>query len=242
MFCRVLDTRRQPAEDDLAWVRESAARRAEESMPIEVVLTAYHVGAAICIDRLQREAQPADVADLLAVHHLLLGYLQRLTAAVAAGYFEQRRTMFGDEHGARHALLTALLDGEAAQPAAERAGIRLPAWYVVLHLVIGQRAASPIAAKRHLRRLRVELEHAASDPVLSMLSTARGPVLVPMSTVDWDRVARLVQRLQTAGDALVTAGAAAAEPVAVQAAAGLAREIVAVARAVGRAPRALPAR
>lgn len=229
-FCRVLTTRAQPTDKELAWVRESAARRAEEGLPIEVVLTAYHVGASLCADLLQREAKPEDVADLLTVQRLLLGFLQRITASVAAGYFEQRRTMFGDEHDARQALLTALLDGDPPGPAAVRAGIRLPAWYVVLHLSISE------PARRRLRRLRVELEHACVEPVLSMLSEAGGVVLLPTSTVDWKRVARLVERLQSASGTGIVAGAAETEPAGVSAAAGLAREVVGVARAVGRPP------
>ena len=61
-FCRVLITREQPTPSDLAWVRESAARRAEEGLPIDAVLTAYHVGASVCTQVLHREAEPDDVA------------------------------------------------------------------------------------------------------------------------------------------------------------------------------------
>jgi hypothetical protein len=229
-FCRVLTTRAQPTENELAWVRESAARRAEEGLPIEAVLTAYHVGASVCTQALQREADPADIADLLTIQQLVLGFLQRVTAAVAAGYFEQRRTMLGDEHGARQALLTALLDGQPAGPAAERAGIRLPAWYVVVHLSLGDAAGSSIAARRRWRRLRVELEHATTEPVLSMLSGDGGIVLIPVSTLDWDRVGRLVERLNAASGVRVLAGAVGTEPAGVAAAAVLAREIVGVAR------------
>src|SRR5690242_19329296 len=229
-FCRVLITRDQPSEEDLGWVREAAARRAESGLPIESVLSAYHVGAAICADALQREAEPGDLEALLTIQRLLLGFLQRMTSAVAAGYFEQRRTMFGDEHNARQALLIALLDGHPAEPVAQRAGIRLPAWYVVLHLW------SPAVGKRRLRRLRVELEHACTEPVLSMLSDDGGIVLLPVSTVDWKRITQLVQRLQSAGGVDLIAGAAETEPAGVTAAAALAREVVDVARAVGRPP------
>ncbi len=229
-FCRVLITRDQPSEDELGWVRESAARRAEEGLPIESVLSGYHVGAAICADALQREAEPGDLEDLLTIQRLLLGFLQRMTSAVAAGYFEQRRTMYGDEHSARQALLIALLDGHPAEPVAQRVGIRLPAWYIVLHLSL------PALGKRRLRRLRVELEHACTEPVLSMLSDDGGIVLLPVSTVDWKRVSQLVQRLQSAGGVDLVAGAAETEPAGVPAAAALSREVVGVARAIGRPP------
>src|ERR1044071_4053871 len=46
-FAAVLATGELPSADDLRFLRESAARRAEEGVPIDVVLTAYHVGIQV---------------------------------------------------------------------------------------------------------------------------------------------------------------------------------------------------
>lgn len=250
MFGQVLATHSQPTDHELAGVRESAARRAEEGVPIDAVLTAYHLGASICADQLQSEAGPEDVSDLLAIQRLTLGFLQRVTAAVAAGYFEERRTMFGDEHSARQSLLAALLDGQQAESAAERAGIRLPPGYLVLYLAIcghadesDHRVDASIVIRRRLRRLRVELEHQAADPVLSMLSADGGVVLIPLavapsqlSTMDWKRFGDLLERLRVIGGTAVTAGAVATVPAGVAGSAELAREVLSVARTFGRPP------
>lgn len=243
MFRAVLRSRCQPTEQELAGLRESAARRAEEGVPIDAVLTAYHLGARVCAEWLQRDARPDEIADLLAVQQLTIAFLERVSAAVAAGYFEERRTMFGDEHSARQSLLTDLLEGEPAEAAAQRACIRLPCWYLILQLAIEEdpdeadgSVNTSVVLRRRLRRLRVELERQSSEPVLSMLTADGGIVLIPQSQVDWPRSAKLVQSLASIGGTPVTAGAVATEPAQVAAGAVLAKEILGVARAFGRPP------
>lgn len=250
MFVKVLRTRDLLSTTELATVRESAARRAEEGIPLDSVLTAYHLGAQVCADELATEAVPDDMADVVQIHRLALRYLQQITSAVASGYLDERQTMFGEEHAARHSLLTALLDGTPAEKAAARAGIRLPACYLVVSLAVGAHpdesrhgVDANIAARRKLRRLRVELEHQAREPVLSMLSTNGGIALIPCATpparlsgANWRRLEKIVSRTQKAAGATVTAGAAAAAPADVAAAVALTREVLDVALIFARQP------
>ncbi|MEV6520818.1 helix-turn-helix domain-containing protein [Longispora sp. NPDC051575] len=254
-FGEVLRSRGVPSAETLAGIRESAARRAEEGVPIDAVLTAYHLGARICLDHVAGDAGPADVGDLLATQRLLLEFLQRVTSAVAAGYVADRRT---DDHAARQALLAALLDGLLVEPAAARAGVRLPASYLVLSLhfaphpdeepdprATGSRpppaTVGPVAARRKVRRVRVELDHQSAEPVLSMLTADGGVALLPcakppeaLTGTDWARFAELAARLGRAAGTEVLAGAVAADPRQVADAAVLAREILGVARTFGR--------
>ncbi|MFD9126264.1 PucR family transcriptional regulator [Kitasatospora sp. NPDC059571] len=229
-------------------VRDAAARRAEEGLPLDAVLLAHHLGLQICWDRVAARAQEGDTADLVTLNRLLLDHLRQVTAAAGAGYFEERRTMADERHAARHALLTALLDGGAAEEAATRAGLRLPPGYAVLVLSVGdhpdERAEGvdpAVAGHRKLRRLRSELDHRTRQSALSLLSAAGGPVLVPLEhgpgeipTAAWERLADLVARTAQAAGVPVLAGAVAATPAGVPAAAELAREILDVARAFGR--------
>ncbi|MGY0234517.1 PucR family transcriptional regulator [Longispora urticae] len=258
-FGEVLRSRGVPSAETLAGIRESAARRAEEGVPIDAVLTAYHLGARICLDHVAGDAGPADVGDLLATQRLLLEFLQRVTSAVAAGYVADRRT---DDHAARQALLAALLDGLLVEPAAARAGVRLPASYLVLSLHFAPHpdeehdppaAGAPadtrvtagpgaaVAARRKVRRVRVELDHQSAEPVLSMLTADGGVALLPCATppgaltgADWNRFVALAARLGRAAGTDVLAGAAVAAPHQVADAAVLAREIQGVARTFGR--------
>jgi hypothetical protein len=229
-------------------VRDAAARRAEEGLPLDAVLLAHHLGLQICWDLVAGQAREGDTADLLTLNRLLLDHLRQVTAAAGAGYFEERRTMADEHHAARHTLLTALLDGGPAEEAATRAGLRLPPCYAVLVLAVAEHPDEradgvdrTVAGHRKLRRLRAELDHHTRQSALSLLSAGGGPVLVPLEcrpgeipTADWDRIAEAVARAGHAAGVPVLAGAAAAEPGGVAAAAALARELLDVAQAFGR--------
>ncbi|WP_237048118.1 hypothetical protein [Lentzea guizhouensis] len=185
-FAGVLRTGTLPSGDELRFLRESAARRAEEGVPIDVVLTAYHVGIQVVWDVLVPEARPEEIGEVLALNALAMRYLQVVTPVVSAGYLDERQTMFDDERSARQTLLAGLLDGSVATAGP----------YVVLavhvpphpdELLAGVDAS--VAARRKLRRLRTELERHSREPVLSALTTGGGIALLPGED---DRVERVV--------------------------------------------------
>ncbi|MEE1929803.1 helix-turn-helix domain-containing protein [Streptomyces sp. TRM 70351] len=249
-FVDVLRSGEPPDERQLAGLRESAARRAEEGLPLDAVISAYHLGARVCMDEVSPLAGPGDLAAVLTVHRLLLQYLQRVTAAGVAGYVQERQTAFGEEHSARQALLDALLDAVPAQDAADRAGLRLPACYLVLSLSVAAHrdertpGVDPaVAGRRKLRRLRVELERHVRGTVLSSLSVDGGLVLVPAEGPPGDVPARtwawldgVLEHAARVCGASVTAGAVASGPDAVADAARLAADVRKVAAASGRPP------
>jgi len=240
-FVGVLRTKTLPTAAEVAFLRESAARRAEEGIPIEVVLTAYHVGIQVTWDAMTAEARPGDIADVMAVNALLLRYLELITPAVAAGYLAQQQSISGDEHSARQSLLAALLGGEPAREAADQAGLRLPARYLVVAFGFGTHPDETsadvdpgVAARRKLRRLRAELERRVREPMLVSLTTDGGLVLLPEREPAWlDEVVRALGR---AAAVEVTAGVVVAEPGDVVTAAPCARRILAVAQTFGRPP------
>ncbi|MFF1908095.1 PucR family transcriptional regulator [Kitasatospora sp. NPDC058218] len=237
-------------EDEFSSVREAAARRAEEGLPLDAVLLAHHLGMEVCWELVTRDARDDDAADLLILNRLLLDQLRQATSAAGAGYVEERRTMADEQQAARHALLTALLDGAPAEETATRAGIRLPPCYAVLCLAVADHPdeRSPgidrtVAGHRKLRRLRTELDHRTRRSALSALSSSGGPVLIPLDhradgvpAGAWQRLADTVNGTARAAGVPVQAGAAVAAPAGVAAAAALAAEVLGVARAFGRPP------
>ncbi|MCP3798360.1 helix-turn-helix domain-containing protein [Allokutzneria sp. A3M-2-11 16] len=247
-FIGMVRTKSLPDEEELAFMRESAARRAEEGIPIEFVLTAYHIGVQVVWESLTPDVRPAEVHDVMAVNSLALRYLELITPAVGAGYLDQHQTIFDDERSARHTLLTALLDGVPADAAASRTGFRLPPCYLVLALSVGSHPDETepgvdqlVAGRRKLRRLRAELERQVRGPVLSSLTPEGGIALLPhpapadeVTARDWDRLKRLIADVARAAGAEITAGVAAVAPQEVTAAAKLADEIRAVATASGK--------
>ncbi|MGH3858603.1 PucR family transcriptional regulator [Actinokineospora sp.] len=236
MFLKVLRTGTLPEATDLAIVRESAARRAEEGLPIDAVIGAYHVGAQACFEFVEPDVTPDELQSVFEAHRLLFNYLRLTTGAVAAGYLSERQSMFGDEHGARQTLLATLLDD--GQPA-DIPGARLPESYFVISLSVGKHPDETIAgvdpgvaARRKLRRLRTELDRRSREPVLSMLSVDGGLALIPHNTPpasvskeDWAWLDMLAKALTKVAGAPVVAGVVAAQPTGVSAAARLAGEL-----------------
>ncbi|MFF2548553.1 PucR family transcriptional regulator [Kitasatospora sp. NPDC058063] len=242
-----------PAEEFTA-VREAAARRAEEGLPLDAVLLAHHLGLEVCWEFVTRHARDGDAADLLVLNRLLLDQLRRAATAAGAGYLDGRHPTTDRRGATRHSLLGALLAGTPADGAAGRAGVRLPTGYAVLCLSVADHPDehSPgidpgIAARRKLRRFEAELDHRTRQSALTALTPTGGLVLVPFGPspgpdgddpdeAPWPLLAATLAAAARAAGALVLAGAASAAPAEVPGAAALAHEVLDVARAFGRPP------
>ncbi|WP_345668049.1 PucR family transcriptional regulator [Streptomyces similanensis] len=249
-FGEVLSTGRLPGPEQLDAVRESAARRAEEGLPLEAVVSAYFMGAQECTAAVSSAAEPADLPAVVAVNQLLLEYLRLVTQAVSAGFFHEHRAAFGEEHSARQALLAALLDGGPVRQAAERAGLAVPDCYLVLSVAIGRHpdenapGVDPVvAARRKLRRLRREFDRQAREPVLTDLTADGGLVLVPSQVAatkwraeHWERLSAGIVQLGRMCGADLTVGAEPAPAEGVPQAARLAAEVRTVAAVFSRGP------
>jgi hypothetical protein len=237
IFFAFLDEGREPTEEDLAAIRASAARRAEERIPLEAVLTAYHLGALIGWGALRQEARPNEADAVLDIAERVLLYTQAVTSAVAEAYVEERQAIYGEERDARRALAEALLAGASVKGMADRAGHDPAPAYAVLALAIGtspdekdEGVEGAVAARRKLRRLESELEAQSGGQALPMLSPAGGIVLLPAPVDDHQRVLadmpKLVDSLAAAAGAEVLAGVAWREADNVANGADEAREVV----------------
>ncbi|MEU6759131.1 helix-turn-helix domain-containing protein [Streptomyces sp. NPDC046685] len=249
-FIRVLRHGELPEEAELARISESSARRADEGVPLDAVVGAYHLGAEECAAQILATAEPDDLPDVLLVQHRLLGYLRQVSCAVAAGYVQERQAALGDEQVARQSLLSRLLEGGDPRAAADRAGIRLPPTYLVLSIAMGPHPDElrpgvnhSVAARRKLRRLRNELQRQTPGVPLSVLSGDGGLVLVPyespaadFAAADRERLTGLVEQLARMCGAELLVAAAAAAPGGVADAARLVGEVRRVAEASGRGP------
>ncbi|HVK23673.1 MAG TPA: helix-turn-helix domain-containing protein [Actinokineospora sp.] len=242
-FVTVLRTGELPTQDQLDIVRRSAARRAEEGIPIDAVTGAYFLGSQTCFEHLAQLARPDELADVFAAHRLMISYLRLNTGAVAAGYVGERQAVSGEEHAAKQTLLAALLDGQPIEQAARQAGIEPPATYLVLSLAVGahpdesRRGVDPmVAARRKLRRLRGELDQRTHGLSLSTLSVDGGLALVPAADPDGTWLRAVIADLARAAGAEVTAAVVPAAPADVPAAARLAGELREVITAYGKPP------
>lgn len=249
-FAAVLCTGEMPGQAEAAAIRESSARRADEGVPLEAVVGAYHLGAEECAAQVFSAAEPGDLADVLLVQSQMLAYLRLVSCEVAAGYVQERQTALSDEQVALQSLLSRLLEGGSPQYAADRAGIRLPPCYLVLSIAVGPHPDElvpgvnhSVAARRKLRRLRNEIQRQTTGVPLSVLSGGGGVVLIPYESEPTDfgradraRLSRLVEELGRMCGAELLAAATTAAPEGVAEAARLAGEVRAVAEASGRGP------
>ncbi|QKW09126.1 helix-turn-helix domain-containing protein [Streptomyces sp. NA04227] len=250
MCAEVLRTGSLPSTEQLDALREAATRRAEEGVALDAVVSAYHVGLQLCLDEVLGRAGPDDLPSVLDGTAWVLRFLQVTTSAASGGYVLAHKSAVGEEYTARQALLSALLDGGPAQDTAARAGLALPECYLVLSLGVGPHpdeltsgVDSTVAARRKLRRLRVELERHVAGGVLTMLTAEGGLALVPYGTLpeklgprDWQWLAGVLDHLVRVCGAEVTAGVAAAVPDDVPQAVRLSAEVREVAGVFDRGP------
>lgn len=238
---RLFRERRPPTRAELAPLRDSAARRAQEGVPLEALLAAYQLGVRKVWESLFRRAGPEDLDDVLAANQLILDYVGAVTSAVCAAYLEEREAMLSQEQHAMHATVSALLSGDREA----LAGVRLAPRYLVIATALGahpdESAADPggrIAGLRKLHRFRKACRRHAAEPVLSALDSTGGLVLVPLSGDEpgWCRTAELVAEAANAAGVPVWAAAEPAEPARVPAAATLAGEVLELVRSLGRPP------
>lgn len=228
VFFATLAEDRLPTEEELAEPRLSAARRAQERVPLDAVLTAYHVGGRIGWAELRAEARPDETEALLAAADGVQRYVQAVTREVATAYLEEQQAIHGEERDARRALVAALLSGEPAEALAARLGVGLAGTWTVLALDLGlhpdeaaEGVSAAVAGRRKVRRVQEGLDRFAGGPALGSLDAAGGVVLLPRP-VD----VALVASLAEAAGAPVRAAAATAPYEGLAAAGAQAREVL----------------
>lgn len=234
---------RDPTPADLAAIRASAARRAEERVPLDALLEAYHLGAVIGWEALRAEATPAERDEVLDLAGRVLRFTQAVTSAVSEAYADERQAIHGEERDARRSLAETLLAGSSMRGLAPAPAVA----YAVLALSIGTSpdekdvgVEGAVAARRKLRRLEDELEARTDGGALPMLTPAGGVVLVPAPADARDTVLAdapvLIDALCAASGAEVVAGVAWGDADHMAQGSDEAREVLRLAREQGRPP------
>lgn len=221
LFFRCLEEQRTPDPTELVELTASAVRRAEERVPLEAVLSAYHLGGRIGWHALAEEAREDEHDELVAHTTWLLHYLATVTGTVAAAYLDEQQLIYGEERDARRAFADALLasaDSQSSGPGhdrlhvlAARAGVELAHSYAAVAVRLGpsgdERATgvSPaVAGRRKIRRLAERLDQLAGGSVLSLLEPSGGLLLVPIAATPAPALLEgVVDELAIAADAEV---------------------------------------
>ncbi|CAL9280597.1 PucR family transcriptional regulator [Streptomyces sp. SudanB182_2057] len=226
--------------------RERAAQRAEEGMPLHLLLRSHALGMYVLWQGLRESAAPGEEAALVELADLLLGSHHGIVGAVAETYLDERSAIDAERRAHRRSLVRGLLEGTLppGHVLLEQLGLEGPCLVLAVGTTTGPGPAAgapsgeegAVAARRRLRRVQTALDHAFGVEVPSLLDAGRdgGRAIVPGAAEAPDD---LVTRLsKAAGGPVRIAVVPAAAPADVPEAARTAGEILRVARACGLPP------
>lgn len=157
--------------DELRRFRGIAAARAADGRPLQAVLRAYRVAAAVLVEEVAARAPRSAAADAFALTRHVLGTLDALSEAMATAYTATSEQLAGDRARALRLLLDDLIAGRhasvgAAADRAARLGIQLPHPHCLLVAEPDGCGTDPQAAAREL--------HAALADDAAPLATSHG--------------------------------------------------------------------
>ncbi|MGW1894620.1 PucR family transcriptional regulator [Streptomyces sp. NPDC002004] len=228
------DGRLTPGPGSLRLFRERAAQRADEGMPLPLLLRTHSLGAYVLWQALRETALPGDEAALVELVDLLLGAHHHVVGAVAETYADERAALEADARAQHRSLVRGLVDGVLPPGHVLLDELHLEAPAVVLALHLGGPAEGPVAERRRQRRVQTALDHAFGTEVAALLDKGHGRAVVPAAD---DAPDDLAQRLGTATGAPVAVACVRTGDLAdIPEAARTATEILRVARACGLPP------
>ncbi|MBR7677962.1 hypothetical protein KDA82_34255, partial [Streptomyces daliensis] len=91
--------------------RERAAQRAEEGVPLHLLLRSHSMGVHVLWQALRESARPGEDAALTELADLLLRTHESTIGAVAQAYMDERAALDAERREHRRSLVRALLDG-----------------------------------------------------------------------------------------------------------------------------------
>ncbi|TXI65835.1 PucR family transcriptional regulator [Mycolicibacterium mageritense] len=234
-----LRTGRESDADALADLTASAARRADEHIPLSDILLAYHIGAEHLWVAISTHVEDIDLLAYAA--GTLQAHLRAATAAVLAGYGAEQAPTY-DDLVAKQALLTALISGTDPNSTAAQVGLPIASSYWVVVMSIARHpdenlpeVDQDVVRCRKARRLQRELNRLALGRALCDVMADGGISLIPSSPdIPVDRVREQLLAIERAVGAPLLAALAPSTPTDVPTTLAQARELLAVARNHGR--------
>lgn len=101
----------QGASGTLHLFRERAAQRAEEGLPLHLLLRTHSLGMYVLWQALREAAEPGEEAALIELVDVLLASHHRIVGDVAEAYVDERSALEADARARRSSLVRGFLDG-----------------------------------------------------------------------------------------------------------------------------------
>ncbi|MGK2320695.1 PucR family transcriptional regulator [Gordonia rhizosphera] len=236
---RALRDNATPSDDELRPARAIAVQRADEGVPLSVVIRNWQRGFEGFWSEAASIARPEETAEIAYLGAALISLFGAYSATLVDAYEQEKVILDSEKSSAGHLVARMILDGQEARPYADRFRIELAAEYHVLALAI---ASTPeeqvedatgrlVAGRRKMRRILSLPEFHRTNPTLTTLGPAGGHLLMPVdpnSRSSADVVAgALVERIRSSVDVPIRAGLVEAVPIAdVPSAGTLASEVL----------------
>lgn len=240
-----------------ALFRRRAAHRAEEGMPLPILLRTYTIAARVVYEELCHAAYPEETAALPELARLLLTAQDEAIDEITQAYQEELELLGSARRDHRRELVRDLVAGVAPQNPAALEEFGLAKGATVLALGLGRDAeragtatlkradATQAAIHRRLHRLHEAIDTYFGAPIPALLEGTGGHVLVPRSAGGDSPVPatarsvsdELVRGLAEAwGGEIRIAVTVAEQPEQIGSAASTAGEILRLVCALGRTP------
>ncbi|WP_405405737.1 PucR family transcriptional regulator [Streptomyces sp. NBC_01104] len=235
-----------PGAGGLRLFRERAAQRAEEGVPLHLLLRTHALGVYVLWQALREAAEPGEEGALIELVDLLLQSHHLLLGAVAETYMDERSALEAEQRERRRSLVRGFLDGtlEPVPALLEELGLDGPALVLAVALEPedgpggpdgGQPdAPGPVTVRRGMRRIQTVLDQTFGTELLFLFDAGAGHAVVPRDCEPPDDLARRLSRACGAGVRI--AEARADSPAAVPEASRTATEILRIARVCGLPP------
>ncbi|RVU16091.1 PucR family transcriptional regulator [Streptomyces antnestii] len=216
--------------------RERAAQRAEEGMPLHLLLRTHAHGLYVLWQALRDVAVPGEEGALVELVDVLLSWQPGIVGAVTETYLDERSALEAERRAQVRSLVRGLLDGMVPPGHVLLDQLRLEGPALVLALGIeADPGADPgegaVAVRRRLRRVQTALDHTFGVEVLALLESDGGRVIVPLDCRPPDDLPRHLAK--ASGCQVRVAAVQAAGPGEVTEAARTATEILRITRACG---------
>ncbi|MFK0013371.1 PucR family transcriptional regulator [Streptomyces sp. NPDC091027] len=229
---------------------ERAAQRAEEGVPLDLLLRAYALGVHGLWQVLRREARPGEEAALAELVDLLLRTQSEVVGVVTRSYLDAAAALAQEDRPGQDLLVRRVLDGTCGPEEARAGGLSLdgPLLLVAFAARVPHDAdrgrhgpEGAVVRRRRLRGVRSALNRSfGTDAALAVLEPepdGHGPagraLVAGRSEVPDDLPGSLSRGY---GETVHVAVVAAPDASGIAEAAGTAREIVRIARARGLVP------
>ncbi|MEU9193301.1 PucR family transcriptional regulator [Streptomyces hundungensis] len=222
-------------QDALEHFQERAAQRAEEGMPLHLLLRTYTLGARELWGALRKAAGPDEQEALAELAAELFLAADRVVGAVAESYLDEQAALAAEQHEHRRSRAQAVLEGRPVT------GGPVPDVPVLVLCLRFEDAAVPdgespslVAVRRLVRRVQAVLDRACGTEVLAVLDGRGGHAVVPGASEPPGRIGELLH--EATGTPVRLAAAVATRLAGIPRAARLTADVVRIAAARGARP------